>query len=69
MIDEIKRLGPVPVVFTIPVQLDHAGAEREGRWVFAKETSEWIRVLAREAEVPLCDQWSVLADQRLVNQG
>ncbi|MGK2933013.1 MAG: SGNH/GDSL hydrolase family protein [Solirubrobacterales bacterium] len=69
VIDEIKRLGPVPVVFTIPVQLDHADAEREGRWEFAKETSEWIRRIAVEARIPLFDQWSVLADERLVNHG
>ncbi len=67
VIDEIKRLGPVPVVFTIPPQLDYG--DKQGRWVFARETSEWIKRVAERARVPLFDQWGVLADERLINHG
>jgi len=67
VIREIKRLGPVPVVFTIPVQ--HDRGDKQGRWAFAKEASEWIRLVAEREGVPLFDQWSVLADDRLLNNG
>lgn len=67
VIEEIKRLGPVPIVFTIPVQLDRG--DKQGRWVFAKETSECLIEVAAAAGVPVFDQWGVLADQRLINHG
>jgi len=67
MITAIRRLGPAPIAFTIPPQLDHE--ELQGRWVFAKETSEGIARIAREEGVPLFDQWQALADDRLINHG
>ncbi|MBK8293684.1 MAG: SGNH/GDSL hydrolase family protein [Solirubrobacterales bacterium] len=67
VVDEIRRLGPVPVVFTIPPQLNTE--EKPGRWAFARDTSKWLRRIAAEAKVPMFDQWSVLADERLVNHG
>lgn len=67
VVKEIKRLGTVPVVMTIPPQLDRG--EKQGRWDFARETSKALGQVAREARAPLFDQWSVLADERLVNHG
>lgn len=67
VIEEIRRLGPVPVVFTIPPQLDRG--EIQGRWKFAREASEAIAEVAEEAGVPVFDQWLVLSDERLVNHG
>lgn len=67
MITEIRRLGPVPVAFTIPPQLDNE--EHQGRWAFARGTSEGIARIAREEEVPCFDQWRMLADDRMINHG
>jgi len=67
MIVEIRRLGPAPIAFTIPPQLDHE--ELQGRWKFAEETSAGIAAIAKEEGVPLFDQWRALADDRLINHG
>ncbi len=67
VIHRIRRLGPAPVAFTIPPQLDEEG--HHGRWDFAEKTSARIAEIAREERVPLFDQWQALADPRLVNNG
>ncbi len=67
LIRAISRRGPVPVVCTPPPSLNHA--ELTGRWDFARETSDRIRQVVRQAGVPLIDQWKMLTDQRLVDQG
>ncbi|MGB0120860.1 MAG: SGNH/GDSL hydrolase family protein [Solirubrobacterales bacterium] len=67
LIDEIRRLGPVPIPMTIPVQLDGHG--KKGRWDFAKDASEWMVKIAAEKGSPIFDQWSMLADRRMINHG
>lgn len=67
MIHEVRKLGPAPVVCTIPPQLDGEG--HEGRWDFAREVSAGIAAIALDEGVPLFDQWQALADERLVNHG
>lgn len=67
LIDEIRRLGPVPIPMTIPVQLDGHG--KKGRWDFAKDASEWMVRIAAEKGSPIFDQWSMLADDRMLNHG
>ncbi|MBK5233595.1 MAG: SGNH/GDSL hydrolase family protein [Thermoleophilia bacterium] len=67
VVTAIRRLGPVPILMTLPPQLDHEILP--GRWRFAEETSNWIAEFAKRSEVALFDQWSVLSDERLVNYG
>ena len=67
IVDEVRRLGPVPVVCTIPPQLDHG--HLQGRWDFARSASEEIALVAEAKGAPLFDQWKALASDRLLNHG
>lgn len=67
LIKEIKNLGPVPIVFTIPPQIDRD--ELQGRWKFVEDTNRTIEAAARKARVPVFDQWTVLTGEDLVFNG
>ena len=67
VLDEIRRLGPVPLLFTIPPQLDEDGSGT--KWAFARDVNVRIREIARDRDVLLFDQWLALSDERLDNHG
>jgi hypothetical protein len=67
IIKEIRKLGPVPIVFTIPPQIDRD--EVQGRWKYVEETNRTIEAAARKAKVPVFDQWTVLNDESLTFNG
>lgn len=68
LIDAIRKLGPVPVVFTIPPQLNHVQLPTN-RWRFAEETSAAIARVARRKRAVLFDLWRPLAEKSLLNHG
>ncbi len=67
IIKEVKKLGPVPIVFTVPPQIDRGVVQ--GRWKFVEETNRTIKAAARKANVPVFDQWTVLTGKDLVFNG
>ncbi|MGK2954066.1 MAG: SGNH/GDSL hydrolase family protein [Solirubrobacterales bacterium] len=67
IIKEIRMLGPVPIVFTLPPQIDRD--EIQGRWKFVEEANRTIKAAARKAKVPVFDQWSALTDESLAFNG
>lgn len=67
VVEEIIRLGTVPVVMTVPPKLDPDGVGES--WEYSRRLSEGLREVARGAGVPMFDQWSAFADERLVNFG
>lgn len=67
VVERIRDLGPVPVVFTLLPQLDHEALP--GRWEFARRTNELICELAARERFPLFNQGLAMVTGDLVNYG
>lgn len=67
LVRRVRRLGSVPVVFTLPPQLNHVAVP--GRWEFALETNRLICATAVRERTALFNQWLAMVTGDLVNHG
>lgn len=68
MVDRVRRLGPVPVLSTLPPMMvaAHNGEPGEER---VAEANRIIREVAEERQVPLIDLYAALSAEGMENQG
>lgn len=67
LVARVRRFGSVPVVFTIPPQIDHEAAP--GRAGYAKDAAMLIARMAARRRVPLVNFWLALSTENMVAHG
>lgn len=67
LVDRIRSFGSVPVVFSIPPQLEHEAAP--GRAEYAEEAAMMMAEVAARRRVPLVNLWLALSTEDMQSQG
>lgn len=67
LVDRVRQAGSVPVVFTVPPQLDHVAAP--GRARYAERSAGLIAAVAARERVPLVNLWLAMSTEPMVSCG
>lgn len=68
VVDQVRTLGSVPVLFTLPPHIDNPEAPGDS-WQYAVEMNEAIAAVARAEKVPLLNVWRALVQPQMSQYG